>query len=71
MVSLLTNREREVVELAGKGMTNKEIAKSMGISANTVHEYLRNLYRKNNLKSKAQAVAWLGNATQAGTNSYG
>lgn len=59
MASLITNKEREIVELAGKGMTNKEIAKSMGISANTVHEYLRNLYRKNNLKSKAQAVAWL------------
>lgn len=59
MASLLTNKEREIVVLAGKGMTNKEIAKFMGISANTVHEYLKNLYRKNNLKSKAQAVAWL------------
>lgn len=59
MASLLTNREREIVELIGKGMTNKEVAKSMGISAHTVREYLKNVYRKNNLKSRAQAVAWL------------
>jgi len=57
---MVTNKERQVIELVSKGMTNKEVARAMGISPNTVREYLKNVFRKNNLKSRAQAVAQLG-----------
>ena len=42
----LTPREREVLELVAKGLTNKEIAKILGVSQFTVRNQLRSLSTK-------------------------
>ncbi len=42
----LTDREKEILKLVGKGMSNKEIAKTLYISEGTVKNYISNLYSK-------------------------
>jgi two-component system NarL family response regulator len=42
----LTRRERDVVELIAAGMRNKEIASTLGISEETVHGYIKNVFAK-------------------------
>jgi two-component system, NarL family, response regulator LiaR len=43
---VLSEREQEVAILAVRGMTNKEIAVQLGISAKTVKTHLQNVFRK-------------------------
>jgi DNA-binding CsgD family transcriptional regulator len=45
-LSLLTSREREVVEYLVSGITDREIARSLAISPRTVHKHLENVYSK-------------------------
>jgi DNA-binding NarL/FixJ family response regulator len=42
----LTRRELDIVRLVGKGLGNKEIAGSLGISVATVRSHLNNIYEK-------------------------
>lgn len=53
----LTPRERELLELLVKGLTNNEIAHAAGVSPNTVKFHLRNLYDKLDVRNRAEAVA--------------
>jgi len=46
IVELLTNREIEVMQLAGKGYSNNEIALELHISVNTVKRHLNNAFTK-------------------------
>jgi len=59
MVVSLTNRERQVIELVGKGMINKQIAVTLNISSYTVQSYLKTAFKKNNLKNRSEAAVWL------------
>jgi DNA-binding NarL/FixJ family response regulator len=52
-VDLLTDREREVLHLVAIGLSTKEIASKLDISARTVETHRANLMRKLNLKSVA------------------
>jgi len=45
-IASLTEREREVIKLAGKGLKNKQIAKTLFISDVTVHHHLTSIYSK-------------------------
>lgn len=56
-VDALTPRERELLELLVQGLTNSEIARSVGVSPNTVKFHLRNLYDKLGVRNRAEAVA--------------
>jgi len=42
----LTAREREVLQLMARGLTNQEIARKLFISEHTVKNHVSNIYRK-------------------------
>ena len=53
----LSGREREVLELLARGYLYKEIAEQLKISVQTVNTYIRRIYEKLHVRSRAQAVA--------------
>ena len=53
----LSAREREVLGLLERGFLYKEIADSLQISVLTVNSYIRRIYEKLHVRSRAQAVA--------------
>ena len=55
--TLLSPREREVLELVTQGCPYKEIADTLNISVPTVNTYIRRTYEKLHVCSRAQAVA--------------
>ncbi|MBA3623162.1 MAG: two-component system response regulator NarL [Methylibium sp.] len=54
----LTEREREILSLIARGLSNKEIARELGISDATVKVHIKHLLRKLNLKSRLEAAVW-------------
>jgi len=52
----LTFREREVLCLIARGLSNKEIADSLGIAPNTVKNHVHNLLEKLNVSSRREAA---------------
>lgn len=52
----LSKREKEVAEALLQGMSNKEIAASLGISESTVEFHIKNLYSKLHVTSRTEAV---------------
>ncbi len=54
---LLSPREIEVLGALGNGMTNKEVARRLGISPHTVKFHIESLFRKLGAASRAEAVA--------------
>ena len=53
---LLTEREREVLDLIAGGSTNREIAERLFLSPHTVKEHTSALYRKLQARNRAEAV---------------
>jgi two-component system, NarL family, nitrate/nitrite response regulator NarL len=54
----LTAREREVLGCLAEGMSNKQIAGTLGISVRTVTVHVSNLLRKTGAASRTEAVLW-------------
>ena len=54
---VLSDREREVVIWVIQGMTNKEVAVQLGISAKTVKTHLQHVFRKMNVRRRVQLSA--------------
>ncbi|HEX4924031.1 MAG TPA: helix-turn-helix transcriptional regulator [Bdellovibrionales bacterium] len=54
----LSNREAEVAELVTKGLSNKEVASQLFVTEKTVKFHLTNIYKKMNVKSRAQLIVW-------------
>lgn len=52
----LTPREVQVMELVSQGRRNKEIAGLLGISEQTVHVHLKNIFAKFNVNERTAAV---------------
>jgi DNA-binding NarL/FixJ family response regulator len=52
----LTERETEVLRYIAKGLTQTDCARLMGISAHTVVGYVKEIYRKLNVSSRAEAA---------------
>jgi len=64
VVEGLTAREQEVLEQLTNGKGNKEIARALNLSPDTVKTHLSNLYRKMGVKNRTQAVAKLAGLPQ-------
>ena len=56
-VSELTTRETEVLKLLEQGRSNKEIARALSISVDTVKWFLKNIFTKLGVSTRAQAVS--------------
>ncbi len=56
----LTLRESEVCALLGDGLSNREIAKALWISENTVKTHLKAIFQKTAVSSRAQAIVQIG-----------
>ena len=55
----LTSREREIAELVGKGLSNREIASQLVISKRTVDAHVEHIFAKLGLSSRVQLTRWL------------
>ncbi len=54
---LLTPREREILGLIGEGLSNKAMARRLGISIHTIKFHMEALFTKLDATSRAEAVA--------------
>jgi len=54
----MTRREREVIDLIGQGLSNKEIAQRLNIAAHTVKSHVRNVMEKLALHTRLQIAAY-------------
>jgi len=55
-LKLLTEREREILQLLARGESNKAIAQILGISNDTVKQHVRHILTKLNLTSRVEAA---------------
>jgi predicted ATPase/DNA-binding CsgD family transcriptional regulator len=55
---LLSPREREVVTLIARGLTNRQIADALIIGERTVHTHVANIMAKLELSSRTQIATW-------------
>ncbi len=61
VMRVLSVREREVLDLAAAGLSNKEIAEQLVISTNTVKFHLRGIYGSLGVHNRVQASQAVGN----------
>lgn len=59
MLASLSGREKQVLALIAKGMTNKEISACLTISESTVENHTHHIYKKLSISNRAQAVAYV------------
>jgi len=55
-ISVLSNREKEILELLSKGMLYKEIAAQLFISQETVRKHVYHIYEKLHVNNRVEAV---------------
>jgi DNA-binding NarL/FixJ family response regulator len=58
VTSILTSREREVLQLLAEGKTTKQIALSLNVSVKTIETYRQQLMHKLNLHSVAELTKY-------------
>lgn len=52
----LTRREDEILDLLGKGLSNRELGQVLGVSEDTIKTHLKSLFRKLDVSDRAEAV---------------
>ena len=74
-IESLTRRERLLLERLATGLSNKELAKDLDLSINTIKFHLRNLFEKLSVTSRTQAIALyfsqMSGRLPEGRNTYG
>jgi len=58
-LTALTDRERDVLELIGQGMSNREIAERLFLAEKTVKNYVTSVLAKLGMQRRTQAAAWI------------
>jgi DNA-binding NarL/FixJ family response regulator len=56
-LSVLSEREQQVLDLLAQGLIYKEIAEKLSIGYETVHTYIRRIYEKLQVRTRTEAVA--------------
>lgn len=54
----LSDREKQVLRLASKGLANKQIGRSLGITERTVKVHLGNVFRRIGVADRTSAALW-------------
>jgi DNA-binding NarL/FixJ family response regulator len=57
MMSLLTRRMRQILELLVQGKSEKEVASDLGVSPHTVHIHVTRMYSRLGVNSRAELLA--------------
>jgi two-component system nitrate/nitrite response regulator NarL len=57
-VNELTGREREILQLVAQGMSNKQIARQLGIEVATAKNHVHNILRKLHVHRRIEASDW-------------
>jgi DNA-binding CsgD family transcriptional regulator len=60
----LTDRERDIALLVGEGLTNRQVARRVGVSDHTVNFHLRKIFRKLAISSRAELVRFIAHTEQ-------
>jgi DNA-binding NarL/FixJ family response regulator len=61
----LTASERRIAELAADGLTNREIAQMLFVTARTVEGHLTNVFNKLDVRARTELPTALASSTQA------
>jgi DNA-binding NarL/FixJ family response regulator len=61
----LTPREREVLDLIGRGLPNKLIARELGVSEKTVKAHVTHVLAKLGVSDRTQAALWAARRSRA------
>jgi DNA-binding NarL/FixJ family response regulator len=67
-LSMLTEREREVVGAVARGLSNKEISEELFLSEGTVKNYLSSILSKLDLRQRTQIAVYYLGGSQSDTN---
>ena len=57
VLSVLTDREREIMRLVSEGLSNKEIARRLSISQGAIKVHLHHIYRKLEINNRTVLAA--------------
>ena len=55
---LLTQREKQIIQLVATGASNTEVARELNVSMHTVKTHIYNLFRKIKVSNRVQAINW-------------
>jgi DNA-binding NarL/FixJ family response regulator len=61
----LSSREREVLQYVAAGLSNKQIARKIGVAEATVKAHLTSVFRTIGAQNRTQAARWLGEQRDA------
>lgn len=59
MTSQLRPSELRIAEFASRGISNEEIAKTLGLSINTVNVYMGRIFTILDINNRAQLAEWI------------
>jgi DNA-binding NarL/FixJ family response regulator len=68
-LSTLSEQERQILELIGEGLTNRQIGERLFLAEKTVKNYVSNLFTKLDMRRRTQAAAFVAQLKASGDRS--